>query len=86
MCEPAKRSPRFPLNKVLGTLAELADEGKIGRVALGEVGAETVQEDAFVVELTKEEVKGIHMILTSWNFAADTYHPTVLKMIISQVS
>lgn len=55
--ECARIDPSVPLARTLGTLAELVDEGKIGGVAISEVGANTIREASKITKILAVEVE-----------------------------
>lgn len=57
MFECARRDPKVPLEKTLGTLVELVDEGKIGGIALSEVSANTIREAVKITKIVAVEVE-----------------------------
>ncbi len=57
MFECARRDRNTPLEKTLGALAELVDQGKIGGVALSEVSAETIREAAKITKIVAVEIE-----------------------------
>ena len=57
MFECARRDLKVPLKETLEALAELVDQGKIGGVALCEVGAETIREAAKITKIVAVEVE-----------------------------
>ncbi len=54
--ESAHRDPNVPLKETLGTVAELVDASKIGRVALSEVNAKTIRAAAKITKISAVEV------------------------------
>lgn len=57
MFECARRDPNVPLEKTLGALEEVVNEGKIGGVALSEVSAATIREAAKITKIVAVEVE-----------------------------
>ena len=57
MFEMARRDRDTPLEETLGALQEMVSEGKIGGVALCEVGADTIREAAKITKIVAVEVE-----------------------------
>lgn len=57
MFECARKDPNVPLEKTLGVLKEMVEEGKIGGVALSEVSADTIREGAKITKIVAVEIE-----------------------------
>jgi pyridoxine 4-dehydrogenase len=55
--EPARRDKNVPLEVTVGALRDIVAEGKIGGVALSEVGAETIRNAAAITKIVAVEVE-----------------------------
>jgi pyridoxine 4-dehydrogenase len=57
MFECARKDPEVPLEKTLGVLKEMVEEGKIGGVALCEVSADTIREAVRITKIVAVEIE-----------------------------